>query len=119
MRRKPGTLIPIEVSSIEAGLDLRRRGLDAAHGFLLAKEIRDRTEAKLLIAYGTLYKALERLETAGLLASYWEDPMIAADAGRPRRRFYRVTLAGEAALAKHQAAAARQHPSPRPGSSPA
>jgi PadR family transcriptional regulator len=37
---------------------------------------------------------------AGCLASRWEDPLVAAREGRPRRRFYRVTLEGEAALAR-------------------
>lgn len=63
--------------------------------------MRDRSVAKLLIEYGTLYKALGRLNKAGYLESAWEDPQIAADEGRPCRRFYSVTLAGQNALAKH------------------
>ena len=59
-------------------------------GFLLAKEMQDRADARLLTAYGTLYKALARLEKTGFLDSFWEDPQVAADEGRPRRRFYRV-----------------------------
>jgi len=98
MRRKEGALIPLEVSILEAAMDLRRRGLAEAHGFLLAKEMRDERHARRLTAYGTLYKALERLERAGYLESRWEDPLIAAHEGRPRRRFYQVTLAGEGAL---------------------
>jgi DNA-binding PadR family transcriptional regulator len=99
MRRKEGALVPLETSILEAAVDLRQRGVPEAHGFLLAKEIRDGRHARRLTAYGTLYKALERLERAGFLQSRWEDPHIGADAGRPRRRFYRVTLAGEGALA--------------------
>jgi DNA-binding PadR family transcriptional regulator len=99
MRRKQGALIPLEVSILEAALELRQRGITEAHGFLLAKELRDGTRARRLTAYGTLYKALDRLERAGYLASRWEDPQLAADDGRPRRRFYRVTLDGEGALA--------------------
>ena len=98
MRRKPGSLLPIEASILEAGIDLRRRGLDEFHGFLVAKEIKERAEARLLTAYGTLYKALGRLEKAGLLKSRWEDPVAAAEAARPRRRMYRITAQGEAAL---------------------
>lgn len=104
MRRKEGALVPLEVSILEAALELRRRGIVEAHGFLLAKELRDGTHARRLTAYGTLYKALERLERAGHLASRWEDPQLAADDGRPRRRFYRVTLIGENALAEARAA---------------
>lgn len=99
MRRKPGTLVPIEVSILEAGIAMAARGAACFHGFLIAKEIREREDARLLTAHGTLYKALDRMQQAGLLESEWEDPGTAAEEGRPRRRLYRVTAAGEAALA--------------------
>ena len=92
--------MPLEVSILAAVLELRGRGIAEAHGFLLAKELRDGRHARRLTAYGTLYKALDRLERAGYLASRWEDPLVAAGDGRPRRRFYRLTLNGEAALAE-------------------
>jgi DNA-binding PadR family transcriptional regulator len=100
MRRKEGALIPLELSILEAAIDLRRRGVPEAHGFLLAKELQEERHARRLTAYGTLYKALDRLERAGLLESRWEDPLIGAREGRPRRRFYRLTLAGEGAFAQ-------------------
>jgi len=100
MRRKEGALIPLELSILEAAIDLRRRGVPEAHGFLLAKEMREERHARRLTAYGTLYKALDRLERAGLLESRWEDPLIGAGEGRPRRRYYRLTLAGEGAFAQ-------------------
>ena len=105
MRRKKGVLIPIELSILEAALGLRARGTEAAHGFLLAKVVQDLTGARLLTAHGTLYRALHRLEQAGFLESYWEDPRIALAEGRPTRRFYRVTAAGEQALAQAGAGA--------------
>src|SRR3954453_23566519 len=45
------------------------------------------------IGPGTLYPLLARLETAGWCDSEWEevDP---SKAGRPRRRFYKLTTAG-------------------------
>ncbi len=45
------------------------------------------------LASGTLYPILFRLESAGWFVSRWEgiDP---AAAGRPRRRFYRLTPTG-------------------------
>ena len=97
--------MPLEVSILAAALELRSRGTAEAHGFLLAKHIRDGKDrrdnkgARRLTAYGTLYKALDRLERAGYLASRWEDPQLAADDGRPRRRHYRITMSGEAAHA--------------------
>ena len=100
MRRKPGTLIPLEVAVLEAGLELRDRGADEFHGFLLAKHMRDADGAKRLTAHGTLYRSLARLEKAGLLDSRWEDPQVAADEGRPLRRMYSVTEAGQEALAR-------------------
>lgn len=106
MRRKPGTLVPLEREILEAALSLRAMGVAEAHGFLLARTMSDGDGRgdRRLTAYGTLYKALDRLERAGNLVSRWEDPVYAADAARPRRRFYRVTAAGEAAVAAARAA---------------
>ena len=98
MRRKKGTLLPLEMSILQCGIDLAVRGAPLFHGFMIAKEIKDREDAKLLTAHGTLYKALDRLQKSGLLESDWEDPLVAAQEGRPRRRFYHVTAAGQAAL---------------------
>lgn len=104
MRRKADTLLPIEVSILEAGIELRQGGAAEFHGFLIAKEIKEREDARLLTAHGTLYKALGRMEKAGLLLSRWEDPLIAAEDGRPRRRLYEVMAVGEGALAKAKVA---------------
>jgi PadR family transcriptional regulator len=105
MRRKTGAIIPLEVAILGASAELRRAGQPEAHGYLLAKVVQDLREARRLTAYGTLYKALTRLEREGLLASRWEDPLVAAAEARPRRRFYRLTLEGEGALSEAQAAA--------------
>ena len=99
MRRKPGHLLPLEASILAAGLAFRGRGQPEFHGFLVAKEIQADTGARRLTAHGTLYKALDRLEKAGLVRSRWEDPETAAHEKRPRRRLYEVTLTGERALA--------------------
>ena len=112
MRRRPDTLLPIEVSILAAGVDLRREGATTFYGFSIAKEIREREGARRLTAHGTLYKALDRMERAGVLASCWEDPLVAARERRPRRRLYEVTSAGEQALSKAQAE--RPRPTPRP-----
>ena len=69
MRRKPGSIVPLERDILEAAVILRGRGLVEAHGFLLAKTIGDGADAKRLTSYGTLYKALDRLERAGYLES--------------------------------------------------
>lgn len=98
VRRKPDTLLPLEITILEAAIDLRRRGEPEFHGFAVAKEIAERAEARTLTAHGTLYKALGRMAAAGLLESRWEDPAIAATEGRPRRRLYHVTGLGAQAV---------------------
>ena len=100
MRKKPGALIPIEVSILETAVELRTKGVTDFHGFMIARQLKEREDARLLTAYGTLYRALERLQKAGLLESEWEDPALAAEEGRPRRRLYRITAAGQAAVAQ-------------------
>lgn len=120
MRRKPGTLLLLEVDILDAGLALRRDETPSFHGFQLAKAIADRADTRAaLTGHGTLYKALSRMEAAGLLTSTWEDPNLAAADGRPRRRLYEVTGAGERALAAwralHPKVSARPQPAGGPG----
>ena len=118
MRRKPGALLPIELSILEAGIELRLRAMPYFHGFLIAKEVKEREDARLLTAHGTLYKALERMQKAGLLESEWEDPLLAAAEGRPRRRLYRVTAAGEAARVQARVPLRRDATRRRPETGP-
>ena len=96
MRRKQDVLIPIELSILEAAMRLGGEGVEF-HGFQIAKEIKEQREARLLTGHGTLYRALGRLEQQGHLRSRWEDPMVAAEHSRPRRRLYELTAPGVAA----------------------
>ena len=114
MRRKAGTLLPIELSTLAAGLDLMRQGQPEFHGYAVAREMRDRDEARRLTAHGTLYRALERLESAGLLRSRLEDADIAAAETRPRRRLYALTAEGQRA-ASAATAPITQATATRPG----
>ena len=91
MRRKAGQLVPLEIAICDAAARLRRRGVNEFHGYEIAKRIGEDVDSKLLTAYGTLYRALGRLESMGLLESRWEDPQIAADENRPGRRLYSMT----------------------------
>jgi len=91
-RRKPGTLLPLELEILEVALTMARSGDAPFHGFGLAQSIRERTRSRSLTAHGTLYKALGRLEDYGLVTSRWEDPGTAE--GRPRRRLYELTGQG-------------------------
>ena len=65
-------------------------------------EVMDRTG----LSSGTVYPALRRMESAGLVEGDWEEDEQAHGAGRPARRYYRLTPAGEKALAE---AVARIH----------
>ena len=47
---------------------------------------------------GTVYPALDRLESAGYLKSKWEDTAAAHAEGRPARRYFTLTASGATAL---------------------
>ena len=96
--------MPLEQAICQTAANLLRSGTEEFHGYELAKRLGDIADQRLLTAYGTLYRALGRLQEMGLLKSRWEDPEIPARENRPGRRLYRLTAAGEAA--GHRVAAA-------------
>jgi len=110
MRRKPGGLVPLEIAICVTAAGLLRRGVREFHGYEMAKRLGDVGDRRLLTAYGTLYRALGRLEAMGLLESRWEDPQIAARETRPGRRLYTLTAAGEAAAEAVRKASAERVP---------
>lgn len=69
----------------------------ASHGYRIAQQIKERSEGVLDFKEGTLYPALHKLENDGLVESYE-----GMEKGRPRR-YYRITRAGRAVLAKDRA----------------
>jgi DNA-binding PadR family transcriptional regulator len=100
----------IEEDILDVALTMKAKGSGSFYGFAAAKLIQTNRDARRLTSQGTLYKALGRLERAGLLASAWEHADAAAAEGRPRRRLYHVTDLGERALAMTRA----QRPLPDP-----
>ncbi len=67
-----------------------------AHGYAVICALRERSSGTFDLPEGTIYPALHRLEDQGLLSSSWSD-------GTPhRRRVYRLTSKGEAALARRR-----------------
>jgi len=68
-----------------------------AHGYAVIESLRLRSNGLFDLPEGTVYPALHRLESQGLLRSRWQN-----DAPR-RRRVYELTLKGQQALAKRQA----------------
>jgi PadR family transcriptional regulator, regulatory protein PadR len=91
MRRKPGQLLPLETAICLLARDVQK----PFHGYEIAKRLQTAGDSRLLTAYGTLYRALGRLEEMGLLTSTWEDPAIPARENRPGRRLYSLTAKGE------------------------
>ena len=119
MRRKPGTLVPLEAAICTAAAALRRRGIDEFHGYELAKQLADISDRRLLTAYGTLYRALARLETMGLLESRREDPTVAAQENRPGRRLYTLTALAESVVRESSVSRRRTPVRRRRGEAPA
>lgn len=70
------------------------------------------------LASGSLYPILNRLRTAGWAEAEWEDVDPAA-AGRPTRRYYRLTPAGVRRASKEIATLHRQTSAPSAKARPA
>jgi DNA-binding PadR family transcriptional regulator len=66
------------------------------HGYAVITALRSLSDGALDLAEGSVYPALHRLEDAGHVASDW------AVVGGRRRRIYRITDDGSAALARHR-----------------
>ncbi|WP_369031564.1 MULTISPECIES: PadR family transcriptional regulator [Streptomyces] len=64
---------------------------------------------------GTIYPILARLEQVGWVDSVWEDPAVHETAGRPRRRFYRITQDGAEQARDALARVYRSRKKPLPG----
>lgn len=98
VKRRPGRLFALEVAILESGL-LVQSEEDAFYGFALVRRMEQLAGGGAQVAHGALYKALARMAAAGLVEASWEDPGLAEQQGRPRRRLYTVTALGESTLA--------------------
>jgi DNA-binding PadR family transcriptional regulator len=67
------------------------------HGYGIIQDVAGRTDGALRLGTGTLYTALARLSTLGLIDESDRRPPAAAD--DERRRYYRLTPLGRAVLA--------------------
>jgi len=67
-----------------------------AHGYAVIESLRSRSEGTFDLPEGTIYPALHRLESQGLLHSHWSE-----DSAR-RKRIYQLTPKGQQTLAKRQ-----------------
>src|SRR5215471_1160292 len=84
------TLMDQDVRLSERGLRVLRFMIEQPRASRSGAEIAKATK----IGSGTLYPLLARLEAAGWFTSQWED-VDPHDAGRPRRRLYKLTGVGQ------------------------
>jgi PadR family transcriptional regulator, regulatory protein PadR len=84
-----GHLDALVLATLEAG---------PRHGYAIMEALRSGSRGRLDLPTGTVYPALHRLETAGLVTSTWTTV-----AGR-RRRTYELTGAGRRVLRAERAA---------------
>ena len=75
---------------LEAATRLHSQGINEFTGFQIAVEIEESEGARFMIGYGTLYRALDKLEKQESLRSRWEDSSVAKKEGRLRRRYYQL-----------------------------
>ena len=69
----------------------------ARHGYEIGRLIQERSQGALNYHITSLYPTLYRLEDAGLLEGRWVE-----QAGRRRRRYYKLTAAGRKKLARER-----------------
>jgi transcriptional regulator len=69
----------------------------ARHGYELAKLIEAQSESRLQLHVASLYPMLYRMERKKLVEGRWVEK-----AGERRRRYYRLTAAGRAALVEQR-----------------
>jgi DNA-binding PadR family transcriptional regulator len=75
------------------------------HGYAIIQTVAERTGGDVALGTSTVYAALKRLSTGGLIAE--TDRPADEPSGDERRRYYRATARGRA-VAREQAARIRQ-----------
>ena len=114
--RPPDSTLPLTPISFEILLALLDGDL---HGYAILQRVESRTAGVLPLRTGTLYRALARLEEAGLIDLVEKTPAVSSKktpgviSDDERRRYYRITRKGrenardEAKRLADQVAAAR------------
>ena len=69
-----------------------------SYGYLISKTVQEATAGEVQLKEATLYTTFRRLETAGVIVSYWGSEEVGA-----RRRYYHLTDAGRALLSENRA----------------
>ena len=87
-RADAGALLPLTPVAFEILLSLAE---EERHGYHIMQAVERRTEGRISLHAGTLYRALARLVESGLIEELDERPDPASD---ERRRYYRLTAFG-------------------------
>lgn len=61
-----------------------------SYGYRVNKTLEDESGGRFTLNEATLYTTFKRLETDGLIESYWKEETLA-----PARKYYKVTAAGK------------------------
>ena len=89
------------VALLQGTLDLlilRTLVFGPQHGQGIARAIMQQAEDTLLVDHGSLYPALQRLETKGWIAAYWD-----VTENSRRAKYYKLTATGRRAFEQEQA----------------
>ena len=68
------------------------------YGYAISKTVAEITDGIIELKEGTLYTTFRRLESTGMIESYWGNEQAGA-----RRRYYHLTDAGKALLDENKA----------------
>jgi len=98
MRAVPDDFLPLTPGFFEILLTL---SAGEAHGYAIMQQVDLRTEGRVRLLPGTMYRAFNRLQEQGLIEETGERPDATLD--DQRRRYYRLTDLGR------QVAAAEAH----------
>ena len=85
-----------QTDALRGSLDLlvlKTLSLAPMHGWGISQRIQQISDGVLAVNQGSLYPALQRLETEGLISSSW-----GTTESNRRARYYRITAAGRRAL---------------------
>ena len=96
--RKPSAAVPLEPHWFQILLALADRDL---HGLAIMNDVLERTDGRMRLWPGMLYRALGRLGDLELIVEIEAPDDASAAGGRPR--FFRITAAGRRACAAEAA----------------
>ncbi len=82
----PESLLPLTPAMFEILVALAD---GERHGYAIMQEVEARTESKMRLGPGTLYRSIQRLMEDGLITESDERPVMEMD--DERRRYYRIT----------------------------